>query len=163
MQRCHKNACAYIRGFNDKMHKEVAEKLNNGGITWIKCMCIFSPSLSHMVLPSFPMLLTLGCTWDLQDISRIKGQVICPALPGLLSFVHVARIPFLTMHAGDGDAGLKFNSIRNVHNKNFTHIIRCEKNAHSNEAKRGKSYSGGRGTRLSDISFLLLPLAKYNF
>lgn len=47
VQRRHKDACAYIRGFNEKTHKEVAEKLNSGGITWIKCICIFSPSLSH--------------------------------------------------------------------------------------------------------------------
>lgn len=33
VQRCHKNACVYIRGFNEKIHKEVAEKLNSGGIT----------------------------------------------------------------------------------------------------------------------------------
>lgn len=33
VQRDHKNACAYFTGFNEKMHKEVAEKLNSGGIT----------------------------------------------------------------------------------------------------------------------------------
>lgn len=65
------------------------------------------------------------------------------------------------MHVGDGDAWLKFNSTRNVHNKNFTQaclLIRYEKNAHSKEAKREKSHSGGRGTRVSDMSFLLLSL-----
>lgn len=166
VQRCHKNACVYIRGFNEKTPKEVAQNLNSGGITWMKCTWIFSPPLSHTVLPSFPMLLTLGSTRDLQDISRIKGQAISPALPGLLNFVHVTRNPFLTMHVGDGDAWLKFNSTRNVHNKNFTQVcllITYEKNAHSKEAKREKSHSGGRGTRVLDMAFLLLSLEKHNF
>lgn len=165
VQRDHKNACAYFRGFNEKMHKEVAEKLNSGGITWIKFMCIFSSSCSHTVLLSFPMLLTLGSTRDLQDISRTKGQVISPALPGLLNLVHVAINSFLTMHVGDGDAWLKFYSIRNVYNKSFTLgylLIRYKKHAHRNETKGEKSHCGG-GTRISSMSFLPLSLAKYNF
>ena len=70
------------------------------------------------------------------------------------------------MHVGDGDAWLKFNSIRNVRNKNFAQgcrLIRYEKNAHSTEAKREKSHSGGGGTRILGMSFLLLSEGKYNF
>lgn len=128
-------------------------------------MCIFSSSCSQKVLLSFPMLLTLGSTRDLQDISRTKGQVISPALPGLLNLVHVAINSFLTMHVGDGDAWLKFYSIRNVYNKSFSQgylLIRYKKHAHRNETKGEKSHCGG-GTRISGMSFLPLSLVKYNF
>lgn len=55
-----------------------------------------------------------------QDISRIKGQVITPALLRLLNFVCVSTDHFLTIHVGEDDPWLKFQPIRNVHNKNFT-------------------------------------------
>lgn len=45
-------------------------------LEWRLCSS-FLP-LSDMIMPSYPMLLTLGSTWDAKTISRIKGQVVSP-------------------------------------------------------------------------------------
>lgn len=75
------NTCAYIRGFNEQMHKE-AQEINSGGITWMKS--VSSLPLSHMIMPAYPMLLTtLGSTWDAKTIPGMKGQVLSPEVHGL--------------------------------------------------------------------------------